>query len=834
MSVASFNTTFAQKLHVNDSGYFEAGGLNVFVFSSQYNGFFFDEKTSGIEIIHHGVRTATGGAVRLSATPEQWDQIPLMTDRKVDKKGNRIEVSLRYKDYDLDSRVTVTASGDGVMIRVSLDKPLPQELIGNAGFNLEFLPSAYFEKAYLIDGRPYGFPLYPSSNMKIRPISQKIPQFNGYTTFDDRGRGEFLIPEPLASGKVLILAPEDPERYVKIQSSSEDLMLFDGRNLAQNGWFVVRSLIPANKTGTVLEWYVEPKTIPNWTRKAVIGFSQVGYHPAQNKVAVIELDSNDPPLKDASLIHVTAEGTLVETLRSDVKPWGKFLRYNYVTFDFSSVKESGLYIIKYGDQQTDAFPVGMHVFDDIWHPTLDVWFPVQMDHMFVNEAYRVWHGVPFRDDALQAPVNIRHFDGYWMDSTTHTNYKPLERIPGLDVGGWFDAGDFDIETGHHCSTILRMVDSWEQFGLKRDETSIDQKGRYVDIHHPDGKPDLLQQIEHGTLQLVAQHKNIGFAVRGINFPNLHQYHHLGDASTITDNLPYNPKLKPYETDGLTSGTMDDRWVFTPHLPAVNLASVAALAAASRALHDFNTPLSQEALFYAVRAWDQEHAHPVQSDTGRNAMFMGIAEASAALQLFITTRDDRYGTAFNELIWKGLDNERALPFAISVAARAVPYMGEQFKNRLRPYAVRYRHEIEKLNHQNPYGVLIGTRGWAGNSELINWSITNYFLNKSFPDIIGEESVIKGLDYVLGCHPYSNLSFVAGVGTRSKKVMYGSNRADFSFIAGGVAPGVLLLKPDFFENKEDWPFLWGENEAVIDICADYIFLANAVQDLVSGRK
>ena len=63
-------------------------------------------------------------------------------------------------------------------------------------------------------------------------------------------------------------------------------------------------------------------------------------------------------------------------------------------------------------------------------------------------------------------------------------------------------------------------------------------------------------------------------------------------------------------------------------------------------------------------------------------------------------------------------------------------------------------------------------------------------------------------------------------------YGNNRADFSFIAGGVVPGVLILKPDFPENKDDWPFLWGENEYVINICASYIFCANAVQDLVSS--
>lgn len=821
-------SVFGQQLQVNDLDYLETRGLNVLVFSNQYNGFFFDEKTSGIEVIHQGVRTATGGAVRLQPTPEQWDKIPVMTDRRVDRKNNSIEVKLRYEDFNFDSRVTVAAKDKGIVIRVSLDEPLPEKLVGNAGFNLEFLPSAYFERAFLADGRPGIFPLYPSGNTTVRPLSEKIPQFNRYSTFDDRGRNEFLVPEPLVQCKTLVLAPEDPERCVRIESSSESLMLYDGRVLAQNGWFVVRSMIPARKKGTVVEWYVEPGTIPNWIRKPVVGFSQVGYHPSQDKIAVIELDKNDAPLKTATVYQVTPEGKFVEKMTGDVKPWGNFLRYRYATFDFTSVKDSGLYLIQYGDQQTEAFPVGARVFADVWKPTLDVWFPVQMDHMLVSEAYRVWHGAPFLDDAVQAPVNIRHFDGYWMDSTTHTKYKPLEHIPGLDVGGWFDAGDFDIETAHHCTTIESFVDSWERFNLTRDETFVDQDTRFVEIHRPDGKPDLLEQIEHGTLQLVAQFKNVGFAVRGINFPYLHQYHHLGDASTITDNLPYNPRLKPYETDGLTSGTPDDRWVFTPRFPGLNYSAIAAMAAASRALKDYNKPLSAEALSLAEIAWEKERKEPVPARFSRMPWFFSNAECIAALQLFVTTKEEQYRKRFDELIWSQLDS--GLVWNIATAAKAVQYMPQEYRSTLQRYVVQYRREIDKLSQQNPYGVLIGTRGWAGDSELINWSIANYWLHKSYPDIIKREDVWKALNYLFGCHPYSNISFVAGVGTRSKKRTYGSNRADFSFIAGGVVPGVLLLKPDFPENKEDWPFLWGENECVIDICADYIFLANAVDDLV----
>jgi endoglucanase len=819
--------TQGQKLHVNDLDYFEEQGVNVFVFSNQYNGFFFDEKTAGIEIIHHGVRTSTGGAVRLQNTPEQWDLIPTLIERKVNKENNSIDVILRYAGYDFNSRVNVAAKDEGVVITVFLDKPLPEKLVGRAGFNLEFLPASYFEKTYLADGKPGTFPLYPASNTVIELIEKKIPQFAGHTTFDDRGRGEYIDPRPIATGKTIVLAPEDPERYVKIQSESE-IMLFDGRNLAQNGWFVVRSLIPAGKTGNVLQWFVKPNAIPDWKRTPVIGFSQVGYHPGQEKVAVIELDKKDVPLKKASLYRVTPEGESVEKLTTEVKSWGNYLRYNYVKFDFTSVKEPGLYFIKYGDQKTNTFPIDDNVYDNIWHPTMDVWFPVQMDHMLVNEAYRIWHGVPYLDDALQAPVNHQHFDGYSMGPTTDTKYKPLERIPGLAVGGWFDAGDFDIQTGSHCSVILSFVDAWERFGIKRDETFIDQSTRYVDIHRPDGKPDLLQQLEHGTLNVVAQLENIGHPVRGIIVPNLHQYHHLGDASTETDNLPYNPNLKPYESDGKSSGTLDDRWAFTNRIPMLDYQSIAALAAANRVLQNYNKQLADDCLVQAKRLWEEDKTLPLKDDTVFG-QFRTNAELMAALQLYITTKDEQYSKRYKELVWPTLD--KALDRNISVALQSYPYMDDEFKKKIKDYVIQYKEHIDGYNEENPYGVPISARGWAGNTLIINWAITNYYANKLFPEIIGPEYVYKGLNFILGCHPYSNISFVSTVGTRSKKITYGNNRADFRFIAGGIVPGVLLLKPDFLENKEDWPFLWGENECVIDTGAAWLLLSGAINELVS---
>ena len=208
------------RLALNDREYLEQRGLDVLVFSSEYNGMFFDEKTAGIELVHHGVRTATGGAVRLKPTPEQWDQIPKLVKRTVDKQAGTIEVVLRYEEFDFDSRVLVRSEAQGFSIGVFLDKPLPERLAGRAGLNLEFLPSAYFEKTYLADGRPGVFPLYPSGPMQVKAAATQIRQFAGHTTFDDRGRGEYVETDPIATGRTLVLAPEDPLRRVVIECAS--------------------------------------------------------------------------------------------------------------------------------------------------------------------------------------------------------------------------------------------------------------------------------------------------------------------------------------------------------------------------------------------------------------------------------------------------------------------------------------------------------------------------------------------------------------------------------------------------------------------------------------
>ncbi|MBQ9650913.1 MAG: glycoside hydrolase family 9 protein, partial [Prevotella sp.] len=799
-------------LRLNDLEYFERQGVNVLVYSNSFNGGFNDEKNSGIEIIHHGVRTVQGGAVRLNNTPEQWDLVPTMTSRKVNRENGSIEVGLRYNDYNFDSRLVVTAKGKAVEIAVWLDKPVPEKLAGEAGLNIEFLPSQYWLKTYQIDGRLGRFPRYATSLTTTRPNSEKPRQFKGFKTYDDRGTNRFVDPLPLETGHSLTVATDAPDRMIRITSDDAELKLFDGRMLAQNGWFVVRSVLPAGKTGKVVTWTIQPNAIPGWIREPNIGFSQVGYTLEQPKVAVIELDKHDPmQTGSASLLRLNADGTTTEVYKAEVKPWGPYYKYNYVKFDFTCVREPGVYCIQYGATRTNDFLIDEHVYDKITDATTDVWVPIHMNHMYVTEGYRTWHGEPFKEGYLQAPESD-HFDLHRQGATTDTKYKPLELIPGLNIGGFFDAGDFDIETGSNINVVQNFIRTWELFHPQRDETFVSQEQRYVELHRPDGKPDIMQFIEHGVLNLVTQAEQIGHMSQTLSNSVLDNYHHLGDAVSITDGLHYDPSLKPYEVsaDGKSSGTPDDMWAFTTRNPNLDLQAAGVFYSAARVLRGYNDALAERAQKQANRL---------------------TKEANELLRKRPNRRDRQAEGDNDWLTGTGDGNYRNVARNLQTMLDSIPLKDAAYREKLRPMVRQYAEYIKSFDTQNPYGVPIGLGNWAGVNAVLNFGITVNYAHIYYPDIVSKDEVYRVANWLFGCHPYHNYSFVAAVGAaRPKQVFYGNNRADFSFIPGNVAPGLLFRKPDHFENYDDWPFLWGQNEGTIAGNTQYIIFGSSFKNIV----
>ncbi|WP_395651294.1 glycoside hydrolase family 9 protein [Brevundimonas sp.] len=810
-------------LRLNEAGYLEVPGVNWLVFSNWYDGLFADSKISGVELIQQGVRTATNGDVRLSSTPGQWDPIGTLVSRAVDSQTGTITAVLEYSDYGFRYQIVAAPQGDAVKLSVILDQPLPEALEGKAGLNLEFLPSAYVRHSYMADGAPGMFPLHPAGDMVTGPVRNAA---------SGRDFGPGAEPLPFAAAQTFVLAPENAARRVTVSSATGQIELFDGRNQAQNGWFVIRTAIPADRTGTVVEWTLAANSVPGWTRPAVIGHSQIGYTPKQRKVAVIEADPNAPAAVDARLIRIGPDGTETEAQTGPTSAWGRYLRYDYRTFDFSSVQDAGLYVIEAGGARTAPFRITADALSGNWKPTNDVFLPVQMDHMFVNEAYRVWHGDPHRDDARQAPLNHEHIDLYRQGPTTDTRFAPGEHIPGLAVGGWLDAGDFDQRTQTQYAVVRSLVSIWEQHRPGRDQTLINQSRRRVEMHVPDGEPDILQQVEHGTLQLVAQFDAVGHAIHGIVEPDVAQYTHLGDAASKTDGLIYDATLEPGQQVNGHSGDPDDRWAFTSKSSALNYGSISALAAANRVLQGFRDPLAEKSLAIAERIWADEQGRT--PDTFRHGNTTGgpleIEAFTAAVELLRATRKEIYSDRVASL-WAELDSPS--PGALRTALAALEFMPADFRTELEVAARRWQAESDTHTRANPYGVPIGTGGWAGSGQVIDYGLTAFALSRAFPEIVDGQALLRAVDFIHGNHPGSDVSLVSGVGTVSKEVAYGSNRADFSFIAGGVVPGVLIIKPDFPENKEDWPFLWGENEYVVNLGPSYIEMMLAAETMTTAR-
>ncbi|HTL69329.1 MAG TPA: glycoside hydrolase family 9 protein [Lacunisphaera sp.] len=877
---------------VNDKNYLDAQGFSVFLYDSTYHPVFVDQKNTAMEMILHGQRIATNGDVRLMPTPEQWDLVATLKGRQADPAGNRLTASLAYPTFGLSYTLEVAAEPGGVRVSINLDQPLPPKLAGRAGFNLEFLPSLYMDKAYLVDGTRAGiFPRTPEDPMiKVLPLPDE-PKKAYYLEDWDKAKG-YTQPLPFATGKTITLGVDDALARVNVTSDTADLMLFDGRSRAQNGWFVLRSLIPEGKTTGAIVWHIRPDVIPNWTRPPMVAHSQVGYAPGFSKVAVIELDPKYEAPKTAKVLRLMADGSYQPVFEGPLTPATPWLRYVYSKFDFTAVRDPGLYVIEYAGQRTAAFPIAPNPYANSWQPTLDHHLAVQMDHVAVREAYRVWHGASHLDDARLAPVVGEQFDGWNQATASDGKWKGGDHIPGMNVGGWYDAGDFDLEEPAQLNVIENLALAYREFHLNYDELTVDEAARSVEMHRPDGVPDAVQQVKHGALYILAQFHQLGHAIRGTHEPDLRQYTHLGDGASKTDGRIYDPKLGPDEVKGDYSGKPDDRWIFSTNNPFFQWNAVAALAASADTLKGWDDAMAKDCLDTAIKAWNDEKAHPTPMPAHwgfggepEGAPANGVLAASqgavagapgahnrpaapaaastpansaatstpppppgafnfralgavmdwpAALELTIATHGaEPYKSRLKELFPKMI-NPQLMDFVGWTAVRALPYLDASEKEQLRDAVKTYMAGLDKELDANPFGVPPSLRAWGGSGQVVNMAIRMYFLHQAYPDLVSPEYTLRAVNYILGTHPVSSTSYVAGVGTVSRTHTYSNNRGDNSYIPGAVIPGYVIIKPDFPECIEDFGFLWFEHEAVVAGSASWVVAGNAAAAIVKESR
>lgn len=803
--LVTFQLGGAQSFSLTSSGYFKNANVDVMAFSDIYP----EGHQGGITLVMNDNRIAAAGDVRMEPTPGQWQGLPKMRSRVVNDKERTITIQssfpdslnhlagfnpMLYTDFQFNYTVKVKAENDRIIVTIDLDKPVPAKYVGKIGFNLDLFPGFLFGKPWIMDAQTGVFP-----RQAIGPTIKQVSNTTYPGNYNPKGKASLktltegvynpmvaddIIGAPMAQGRMFVLNPEEPLYTVTVQSEKGDLKLYDGRMNHANGWFVLRSDFAAGGTTEVAKWIITPKVSPEWKYTPVVQTSQIGYHPNQPKIAYIELDSRETNILTPILYKVTSDG-LKEVLKTPAASWGKFLRYNYLKFDFSSIKEEGMYQVQYGNSRSSCFRIAKDVYDKgAWQAELEYFLPIMMCHMRVNEKYRVWHGLCHEDDAKMAPVNLNHFDGYSQGPSTLTKYQPGEEVPGLTIGGWHDAGDYDLRVESQASESYILAMAYENFNVNYDETSIDQHKRITEIHQPDGKNDILQQVENGALSVVAGYKALGRLYRGIICNKVRQYVHLGDAATDTDNK---------------MGNDDDRWVFTEDNPYRELSTAAQLAAISRVLKNFNDTLSAQCL---------QISEELYAKTKGEGWATG-AKLEAAVELFLTTGEKTYKDFVLSQQNFITDHIQQTGWFIGRFDKAVG--NKKFTKAVRAALPKVRDSYDRLATESPYGVSPN----HGNTTSGSWDVQSTgfrycFLQDAYPDLFKPDFIYNSVHFILGCHPGSNTSsFVTGVGAKTMTAAYGVNRADWSYIPGGVSPGTVLIRPDLPELYH-FPFLWQEGE------------------------
>ena len=129
---------------------------------------------------------------------------------------------------------------------------------------------------------------------------------------------------------------------------------------------------------------------------------------------------------------------------------------------------------------------------------------------------------------------------------------------------------------------------------------------------------------------------------------------------------------------------------------MNYGTAISLAAASRALKDYNPELSKEALRVARFIWDDEHNHQAnpeeQTYSGRfsNPEFMKSIECRAAFELWRSTDYEGYKTRMNERSPPFWNNSTGMPCHCTNDS----FHGYAFKKQVRPLVEAYAGDLPK--------------------------------------------------------------------------------------------------------------------------------------------
>jgi len=803
-----FSTVGYSQIKFQPDGYFKAPGFRFLVYQNDYIG----GRLGGLEMVLQGKRVLdAGNVVCITNDGNKYgyhnDKADKRGELTIDQTKSKVSYPVELLPLKLKYKVIVISDGNSIDIQIDLDQHIDWKKIEEFSFRIEIYPEEYEYKTFSGGG------------------------VSDYFYEQHMGR-RVLIPK---ADKIEI-APEDPQHKITFQSENAILSLRDERRDLNVSGYMLFANLKKGSTEKSFNLKITPSIDANWTKDPVIQISQVGYHPDQKKVAFLEVQQGTESIQSMDLLYLNENSELENVAHLKSNKWGDLYQNTYYTYDFSYVKKSGQYFLKYKDQKVGPFKIATSVFETAWQPTMDIYFPTQMCHVKVKDFLRLWHGECHKDDALQAKIDHRGKDGYSQGLETQTKFKSLERIPDINWGGWHDAGDFDLRTVSIVETALWMALAQEKFKTTRDVTRVSRDERQVDIFSPDGKNDMLQQVAFGMEWLLSVIEQVGHVPRGVITHIGPDYGSSGDPGGITDGLLYDPKLGATERKGGYSGKFDDRWLYTGRNTGGQYQFIQLAAITARLFKGVDDAFAEKCLRVAEQIWEFEQndeAVSFASASPRETKYHNL-EMSATAELFMTTGNQKY-------------RDKLISYIPIINAMPVSYFNrtgfnlvrvkdqvddKKFSKLLFAKAKEVREDLQKKLEATPYNISVHL-SWGGNWSLSKTAAKLFYFIEAYPDLFDPEMMYSSVNYILGAHFASNHSFVSGVGSKSATVVYGFNRADKSYQPGGVISGVTLIKPDFVEYRGR-AFDWYQTEHVISGSSTYVFNVLATDYLLNKKK